>query len=382
MAIEDTLAQRLLQISEPRTIAKGDYICHEGQMGDEMYIVLSGSVGVYINSLLEDTIKVSTVDAGNFFGEMSMLDKSPRSASCVAEEDTVCIAISEANLFRLISTCPEITRQLLVNLSERIRDLNDKLFKSQAEKAPFAFQPFALPKEHRPHYITERTGFSNFLETKRTICPVCKKHIAMYNIKFSSLECTRVTREMRSIYQGIDVLWHCIWACPECGYTNFYSEFYNNYHATEGEMLRVISSQKYSRKRELNAGSAFDELLFGYYAAIHLNECFSGGSKLLLGKLWISLYWLYCDAEDEAMIPYCRDKALGFYRATYEKNVAQLPTDGKRQKCAMIIAELYASGGDYKEAMRFFNEVVQYSGQTLEVKALDRIYELRDLLEK
>lgn len=376
--MDQSLVQKLLAISKPRRIAKGEYICHEGEVGTEMYIVLTGNIGVYINTLLDDSVKVSTVEAGDFFGEMAIFDKKPRSASCVAEEDSLCIAISESNLQDLIVNCPDITRQILVNLSSRIRDLNDKLFKSENQRSQSAIRPFSIPPLHKGHYIKEKSGYSHYLESKRVICPVCKKNIMVYNIKFSSLDCIEVRSDLRHMYRNFDILWHYIWKCPDCGYTNFYSEFFKDYHVSAGEMLRLLSDEKYYYKNSYRNCSPFDETIFDYYCAIHINECFYSANTLLLGKLWLSLFWMYEDAQDDDMTEYCRGKALDFYMKTYEDSQVMLQSEGDKQKCAMMIAELYAKGDDYKNAQNFYNQVLKYSGHTLRDKARDRIYDLRE----
>ena len=128
----------LEQISEPKYFDKDEYVCYEGQLGKEMYIVLRGSRGVYITGVLGNLTRVATISEGQFFGEMAIFDSKPRSASCIALEDTVCIAINKGNLQKFLATCPDMAEVILSGMSGRIRKLNEELYKrSQNNKNGF-----------------------------------------------------------------------------------------------------------------------------------------------------------------------------------------------------------------------------------------------------
>ena len=98
---EETIVQ-LRKISTPKQFVKDDYICNEGQPGNEMYIILKGSVGVFVTNAIGTLTYVATIGAGDFFGEMAIFDNLPRSASCIALEDTLCVAINEENIDRFL----------------------------------------------------------------------------------------------------------------------------------------------------------------------------------------------------------------------------------------------------------------------------------------
>lgn len=56
-----------------------------------MYIILKGSVGIFITSVIGTLTQVATIKVGDFFGEMAIFDNLPRSASCIALEDTMAV---------------------------------------------------------------------------------------------------------------------------------------------------------------------------------------------------------------------------------------------------------------------------------------------------
>ena len=91
---EETIAQ-LRKLSTPKTFVKDEYVCYEGQPGEEMYIILKGSVGVFVTGAIGTLNQVATIKSGDFFGEMAIFDSLPRSASCIALEDTVTVAVTK-----------------------------------------------------------------------------------------------------------------------------------------------------------------------------------------------------------------------------------------------------------------------------------------------
>ena len=125
----ETIAQ-LRKISTPRQFTKDEYICQEGQPGEEMYIILKGSVGIFLTNSMGRLNQVATATEGGFFGEMAIFDNLPRSASCIALEDTVCVAVNKDNLKQFLINCPDIAIQMLNNMSGRVRKMNDDLYKS------------------------------------------------------------------------------------------------------------------------------------------------------------------------------------------------------------------------------------------------------------
>ena len=66
------------------TFHGGQSICREGETGHSMFVLLKGSAEVLINSFSDNPQSVGLVEEGSFFGEMSLLESKPRSASVVA----------------------------------------------------------------------------------------------------------------------------------------------------------------------------------------------------------------------------------------------------------------------------------------------------------
>lgn len=91
----------------------------EGGSGSVMYVVMEGSASISIKGTV-----VETVGPGGIFGEMSLVDEAPRSASATATSDCTLLAIDRKKFIELVKSNPEFGIELLRNLAERLRYLN------------------------------------------------------------------------------------------------------------------------------------------------------------------------------------------------------------------------------------------------------------------
>ena len=108
---------------------KGTVIFKRGELGDCMYAVHGGSVGIYSDYGTDNEQKLTSLMAGTFFGEMGMLDEEERSATAIAEMDeTIVEIIHKDDLEKLFESNPVEVDQILRHLSHRLRLLtNDYL---------------------------------------------------------------------------------------------------------------------------------------------------------------------------------------------------------------------------------------------------------------
>ncbi len=103
-----------------REYAAGELIFHEGQGGVSMYFVLEGRVRIYKNYGKEDEIKLADIGRGGLFGEISMLRETPRTATVVALEPTVLLAVSQSDIEDFMNTHPDIAYKLVKNFASKI----------------------------------------------------------------------------------------------------------------------------------------------------------------------------------------------------------------------------------------------------------------------
>jgi CRP/FNR family cyclic AMP-dependent transcriptional regulator len=118
------LTNRFAAASEvEREFADGEYIVRKGDPGQEMFIIQSGNAVVRSGNGTE----VARLGKGEFFGEMSVLESSPRDADVIAQGRTRVLVLGAGALFVRLRRDPSFSLELLQALSSRVRTLNERL---------------------------------------------------------------------------------------------------------------------------------------------------------------------------------------------------------------------------------------------------------------
>ena len=116
------------------TYPYGRIIFKQGEVGTCMYIVHSGSVGIYSNYGAVDELKLTVVSPVACFGEMGMILEEARSTTAVSEENDTQVEIIRAeDLAGLFNSCPAKIELILKNLSYRLRSITYDYFKACKE---------------------------------------------------------------------------------------------------------------------------------------------------------------------------------------------------------------------------------------------------------
>ena len=109
-----------------RSFGKNTIVVHEGDETDTLYIVLSGRAKAFVSEEDGREVTLSTVAAGDYFGEM-VLDGGPRSASIMTLEPSTFFVMPRGDVERLIETNPAFARDLIDRLIVRVRRLTDRV---------------------------------------------------------------------------------------------------------------------------------------------------------------------------------------------------------------------------------------------------------------
>jgi CRP-like cAMP-binding protein len=113
-----------LKTDEVLEYAQGDTIFSEGDTGDVYYVILEGDVRLEI-----DAMPIRTAHAGEAFGEMALLDDSPRSASAIADSDCRLYPISAERFEEMVEQTPYFLRPMLELTLRRLRDSDQHVAK-------------------------------------------------------------------------------------------------------------------------------------------------------------------------------------------------------------------------------------------------------------
>jgi CRP-like cAMP-binding protein len=143
--LRDDFLVRLASVMDEVFYDSNYTIITEGLEGRAMYILVSGRVSVRIGS--QEVAQLKTNDC---FGEMSVFDAEPRSASIVTLEPCTCLVLTQQQLYDAIDETPGIAVNILRLLSRRIRELNLDLNEIKQQLAQVPAPPPLRPQWYRP----------------------------------------------------------------------------------------------------------------------------------------------------------------------------------------------------------------------------------------
>ncbi|MFQ4143068.1 Crp/Fnr family transcriptional regulator [Chlorogloeopsis sp. ULAP02] len=120
--LRDDFIVRLASVMDELAFPTNYTIFQAGDEGRSLYIVVSGKVKVHIGNQ-----QLAVFPKGESFGEMSVFDAQPRSASATTLEACECLELTQEQLYEAIDETPEIAVNIIGILSRRIRELNEKI---------------------------------------------------------------------------------------------------------------------------------------------------------------------------------------------------------------------------------------------------------------
>lgn len=114
----DALADRVDEMQAP----VGTILFQAGDPGDALYVVISGEVEVFITTPTGERVVMETARSGGLFGEVSMLDSGPRSASAEVVNELHALVVDRGDLEQFLTSCPTAAMDLLSAMGSRMRE--------------------------------------------------------------------------------------------------------------------------------------------------------------------------------------------------------------------------------------------------------------------
>ena len=135
-ALEQRELEQVARVAVPRSFDRGEVIFREGDSGEALYVVRSGSVSIRRDSNDGRTLALAELRAGSMFGELAAFGGEVRSATAEALEHTSLVAILGSDMQRVLRSDPDIALKMLAALAERVRRLNDRLLAQSFQTVP------------------------------------------------------------------------------------------------------------------------------------------------------------------------------------------------------------------------------------------------------
>lgn len=121
MAVEDVLFQRLGKVFPPGTV-----LFRDGERGKEMYVIQSGKVKI-TKEIRGEVQTLAVLGAGEFFGEMAILNNKPRSASAEVVEESKMLVIDPKTFEAMVRGNTEIAVRMIKKLAQRLQEADHQI---------------------------------------------------------------------------------------------------------------------------------------------------------------------------------------------------------------------------------------------------------------
>ncbi|NPV92963.1 MAG: DUF2225 domain-containing protein [Firmicutes bacterium] len=398
-----------------------DVIYHDGDQTYEMFIILTGSVEIYMEKGSKPVV-IARLKQGDFFGEMSVLEEMPRSGNARALDDTILVAINRSNFEKVIHNDSELAWKIMKALSARIRTLNRELALLSQERTPSEEEDAAAdnaveipsdheapagtsagadeakapaaearetpastrvsgPEEQNPlaAVIIDDDYYSSKLFSKEVTCPVCQEVFRTKMVRSSRLVRLGIDSDFRTRYQDFEPLWYAVWVCPVCYYANYRTDFLNLPDINR----RVLKNFKDKRQKNYNPGfgsqRTLRDIIEGYRLVLDCAESIKEKDEKM-GSLWLNLAWLYEDIGDEAKVTEAAEKARYYLENCYLGSGNMNPE--RLQKIGYLTGEMYRKLGEYAKARDFFYRSLnrRTGNPSINTLAEDQLQSLKELI--
>jgi len=121
--LDDDALERVAAGTRTRRFRRGEVIFHAGDPGDALFVLVSGEVKISLPSETGDEAIIATLQAGDVFGELALLDGAARSATASALSATEAVVLPRDRFRDLIATEPIVRDALLASLAGELRRL-------------------------------------------------------------------------------------------------------------------------------------------------------------------------------------------------------------------------------------------------------------------
>lgn len=129
----------IVQMARRQRFRAGDLVIREGELGSSLYVIRAGRMHVLRQTDDENAVVLATLGPGEFFGELALFDRQPRSATVVAAEDTETLSLGRVEILDIVRRYPEVALSLLTAMSIRLRtadNLLENFSRVQSDGAP------------------------------------------------------------------------------------------------------------------------------------------------------------------------------------------------------------------------------------------------------
>ncbi|MFL6374890.1 MAG: DUF1003 domain-containing protein, partial [Pyrinomonadaceae bacterium] len=161
--LDENELEELAAVIDSTSVKAGEVIFRAGDLGDALYIVRSGEVELFVKDTTGEKIVLTVAEKNDLFGELSMLDARPRSATACAIEDCEVLLLDRDDLLMLFQKQPDAALNMLAAMSGMLRNV-DRLLQTRVARNVNTEMEERLPTLQRiADWIAWFSGSMHFL---------------------------------------------------------------------------------------------------------------------------------------------------------------------------------------------------------------------------
>lgn len=358
----------LLRMPGIRPCKAGAVIAVEGDdSGGEMFFLLQGSVIAYKNHRRPDEIRLESYSPGSFFSELTLFIGKSRTATYVAQTDSVLLGITRETVGQLFAAQPELAFLIVEGICRKYDEVNTAYEKiapppmpskktQAAKKAPAAPQKSSarstlFPAGHGSYLLPIDNTKDEYLYEETITCPVCGMKFPVLKVLVSKLKRKGTDKDQRVRYQDIEPMYYEVITCPQCLYSALTESFPEGPKRVGARIAQEVAPFREGLKIRTGVERDSFAVFAGYYLAMLCAPICFDDAELIRAGLWQRLSRIYADAADDSMSVYATGKALEDYLYSYER----FDISGRQmQNLCFVIGDLYERMGELEKAREFF----------------------------
>jgi CRP/FNR family cyclic AMP-dependent transcriptional regulator len=124
--LDDAVVQIFARVARVKHVPRHTYLFYQDDEGDAAYIVRSGEIAIVLSTSDGRELVINVMRAGDCFGELALLTRTPRSASALAEKDSFVVVLPRLEFLNELERQPKLLRHLLEITAQRLRVSADR----------------------------------------------------------------------------------------------------------------------------------------------------------------------------------------------------------------------------------------------------------------
>jgi uncharacterized membrane protein len=155
--------QALANVVDSVTLNTGETLFNAGEPGESLFVVRSGSIELFIKDTVGQKIVLTIAEAGDLFGELSLLDSGPRTATAVALSETELLVLDRGDLLLLFEKRPDAALNMLAAMSSMTRKADELLRTRVSRNVNEEMEEHSTPLQRVADWIAWFSGSMPFL---------------------------------------------------------------------------------------------------------------------------------------------------------------------------------------------------------------------------